>query len=141
MAVRFRERHAGTATHDPTSLAAALDDLDRIIALWSELQAEAEIPPDLILEESARYFGLSVQDLISPNRSRPLTTARHVAMYLMRECSGQSLVKIGETFGGRDHTTARHGIFKVEKDMRARTATYRQVQDLSRIIRGRARAG
>ena len=104
-------------------------------------QAEAEIPPDLILEESARYFGLSVQDLISPNRSRPLTTARHVAMYLMRECSGQSLVKIGDTFGGRDHTTARHGILKVEKDMRARTATYRQVQDLSRIIRGRARAG
>jgi chromosomal replication initiator protein len=104
-------------------------------------QAEAEIPPDVILEESARYFGLSVQDLISPNRSRPLTTARHVAMYLMRECSGQSLVKIGDTFGGRDHTTARHGILKVEKDMRARTATYRQVQDLSRIIRGRARAG
>ena len=104
-------------------------------------QAEAEIPPEVILEESARYFGLSVQDLISPNRSRPLTTARHVAMYLMRECSGQSLVKIGETFGGRDHTTARHGILKVEKDMRARTATYRQVQDLSRIIRGRARAG
>ncbi|HJU57719.1 MAG TPA: chromosomal replication initiator protein DnaA [Actinomycetota bacterium] len=104
-------------------------------------QAEAEIPPDVILEESARYFGLSVQDLISPNRSRPLTTARHVAMYLMRECSGQSLVKIGETFGGRDHTTARHGILKVERDMRARTATYRQVQDLSRIIRERARAG
>ncbi|HEY7660623.1 MAG TPA: chromosomal replication initiator protein DnaA [Actinomycetota bacterium] len=103
-------------------------------------QAEAEIPPDLILEESARYFGLSVHDLISPNRSRPLTTARHVAMYLMRECSGQSLVKIGETFGGRDHTTARHGILKVEKDMRARTATYRQVQDLSRIIRDRARS-
>lgn len=103
-------------------------------------QAEAEIPPQLILEESARYFGLSVNDLVSPNRSRPLTTARHVAMYLMRECSGQSLVKIGATFGGRDHTTARHGILKIERDMRARTTTYRQVQDLSRIIRGRARS-
>jgi chromosomal replication initiator protein len=102
-------------------------------------QAEAEIAPQLILEESARYFGLSVDDLVSPNRSRPLTTARHVAMYLMRECSGQSLVKIGETFGGRDHTTARHGIMKIERDMRARNTTYRQVQDLSRIIRGRAR--
>jgi len=103
-------------------------------------QAEAEIPPQLILEESAKYFGLSVQDLVSPNRSRPLTTARHVAMYLMRECSGQSLVKIGETFGGRDHTTARHGILKIERDMRARNTTYRQVQDLSRIIRDRARS-
>jgi chromosomal replication initiator protein len=102
-------------------------------------QAEAEIPPQLILEESARYFGLSVDDLVSPNRSRPLTTARHVAMYLMRECSGQSLVKIGETFGGRDHTTARHGILKIERDMRGRNTTYRQVQDLSRIIRDRAR--
>jgi len=102
-------------------------------------QAEAEIAPQLILEESARYFGLSVDDLTSPNRSRPLTTARHVAMYLMRECSGQSLVKIGETFGGRDHTTARHGILKIERDMRARSTTYRQVQDLSRIIRDRAR--
>jgi chromosomal replication initiator protein len=103
-------------------------------------QAEAEIPPQLILEESAKYFGLSVDDLTSPNRSRPLTTARHVAMYLMRECSGQSLVKIGETFGGRDHTTARHGILKIERDMRARSTTYRQVQDLSRIIRDRARS-
>jgi chromosomal replication initiator protein len=102
-------------------------------------QAEAEIAPQLILEESARYFGLSVDDLTSPNRSRPLTTARHVAMYLMRECSGQSLVKIGETFGGRDHTTARHGILKIERDMRARSTTYRQVQDLSRIIRDRSR--
>ena len=104
-------------------------------------QAEAEIAPQLILEESAKYFSLSVHDLISANRSRPLTTARHVAMYLMRECSGQSLVKIGETFGGRDHTTARHGILKVERDMRIRGATYRQVQDLSRIIRTRARSG
>ena len=103
-------------------------------------QSEAEIPPQLILEESAKYFGLSVEDLVSPNRSRPLTTARHVAMYLMRECSGQSLVKIGETFGGRDHTTARHGILKIEKDMRARSTTYRQVQDLSRIVRDRARS-
>jgi chromosomal replication initiator protein len=103
-------------------------------------QSEAEIAPQLILEESAKYFGLSIQDLVSPNRSRPLTTARHVAMYLMRECSGLSLVKIGDTFGGRDHTTARHGIQKIEKDMRARSTTYRQVQDLSRIIRGRARS-
>jgi chromosomal replication initiator protein len=102
-------------------------------------QAMAEISPQVILEESARYFGLSVDDLVSPNRSRPLTTARHVAMYIMRECSGQSLVKIGDTFGGRDHTTARHGILKIERDMRARNTTYRQVQDLSRIIRDRAR--
>jgi chromosomal replication initiator protein len=103
-------------------------------------QHEAEISPQLILDETAQYFGISREDLISANRSRPLTNARHIAMYLLRENTGQSLVKIGELCGGRDHSTALYGINQVEKKMRARDATYRQVQDLSRIIRGRARA-
>jgi chromosomal replication initiator protein len=49
------------------------------------------------------------------------------------------LVKIGEIFGGRDHTTVLHGINKVEGEMRARDTAFRQVQDLTRIIRGRVR--
>jgi len=101
-------------------------------------QTDAEIPPQVILEETARYFGLSHDDLVSKNRSRPLTTARHIAMYLLRERTGQSLIKIGETFD-RDHTTALHGIKKIEKNMRARDITYRQVQDLTRIITTRVR--
>ncbi len=102
-------------------------------------QTANEIPPKLILEETANYFSLSTGDLMSKSRSRPLTQARHIAMYLVRECTGLSLVKIGEIFGGRDHTTVLHGINKVEGEMRARDATFRQVQDLTRIIRGRAR--
>jgi chromosomal replication initiator protein len=102
-------------------------------------QTENEIPPQLIMEETASYFQLSTADLVSKSRSRPLTQARHIAMYLMRENTGLSLVKIGEIFGGRDHTTALHGIKKVETDMRARDATFRQVQDLTRNIRGRVR--
>lgn len=103
-------------------------------------QHVTEIPPQLIVDETASYFGLSRQDLTSPNRSRPLTNARHIAMYLVRECTGQTLVKIGEIFGGRDHSTALYGITQIEKKMRARDTTYKQVQDLSRIIRSRARA-
>jgi chromosomal replication initiator protein len=102
-------------------------------------QTENEIPPPMILEETAKYFSLSTGDLMSKSRSRPLTQARHIAMYLTRECTGLSLVKIGEMFGGRDHTTVLHGINKVEDEMRARDATFRQVQDLTRIIRGRVR--
>ena len=102
-------------------------------------QTETEIPPKMILEETAQYFSLSTGDLLSKSRSRPLTQARHIAMYLMRECTGLSLVKIGELFGGRDHTTALHGIKKIEAEMQARDATFRQVQDLTRIIRGRVR--
>ncbi len=102
-------------------------------------QTEHEIPPPLILDETAGYFSLSTDDLVSKSRSRPLTQARHIAMYLTRECTGLSLMKIGEIFGGRDHTTVLHGIKKVEDEMRARDTTFRQVQDLTRIIRGRAR--
>ncbi|MGE5226506.1 MAG: chromosomal replication initiator protein DnaA [Planctomycetaceae bacterium] len=102
-------------------------------------QTEHEIPPQLIMEETADYFSLSTGDLTSKSRSRPLTQARHIAMYLVRECTGLSLVKIGEIFGGRDHTTVLHGIKKVEDEMRARDATFRQVQDLTRIVRGRTR--
>ena len=102
-------------------------------------QSEHEIPPQLIMEETAQYFALSTDDLTSKSRSRPLTQARHIGMYLMRECTGLSLVKIGEIFGGRDHTTVLHGIKKVEDEMRARDTTFRHVQDLTRIVRGRAR--
>ena len=98
-------------------------------------------PADLILDETARYFGLSAQDLISPNRSRPLTNARHVAMYLIRESTGQSLVKIGELVRRtRPHDRPVTASTRSRRTCARRTATYRQVQDLSRIIRGRARA-
>jgi chromosomal replication initiator protein len=99
-----------------------------------------EIAAGLILEETSSYFGLQRDDLISKSRSRPLTTARHVAMYLLRELTGLSLIKIGEHFG-RDHTTALHGIKKIEGLMGARGSTYRQVQDLTKRIRARSRGG
>jgi chromosomal replication initiator protein len=83
-------------------------------------QTESEIPAPLILEETAAYFAISVDELISKSRSRPLTHARHIAMYLTRENTGLSLVKIGDMYGGRDHTTVLHGIKKVEDEMRAR---------------------
>ena len=102
-------------------------------------QTDQEIPPQLILEETAKHFSLAGSDLLSASRSRPLVQARQIAMYLMRECTGLSLVKIGELFGGRDHTTALYGIKKIEAEMQKRDQTFRHVQDLTRIIRGRVR--
>ena len=122
-------------TGQPMSLELAAHALDDLLP-----QAVEEIPAPLILEETARYFGLGIDDLTGKSRSRPIATARHVAMYLVRECTGMSLIKIGELFD-RDHTTALHGIQKIDGSMREREPVYRQVQDLSRIIRDRARGG
>jgi len=101
-------------------------------------QPGAEIPAVLILDETASYFGLTRDDLISKNRSRPLTTARHVAMYLLRECTGLSLIKIGELFE-RDHTTVLHGVKKIEMLMRDRAPIFRQVQELTKRVRSMGR--
>jgi chromosomal replication initiator protein len=106
-------------------------------ALEDLLPQGGEVPAEVILAETARYFGLRREDLVSKSRSRPLTTARHVAMYLLRELTQLSLVKIGELFD-RDHTTVMHGIQKVERLMLDRDATYRQVQALTKVIRGTA---
>ena len=76
---------------------------------------------------------------LKASRSRPLTTARHVGMYLLREQTGLSLIKIGDLFD-RDHTTVMHGIKKVEALMKARGGLYRQVQELTRSLRAPARA-
>jgi chromosomal replication initiator protein len=97
-----------------------------------------EITPVVILEETAAYFGLERGDLVSKSRSRPLTTARHMAMYLLRELTDLSLIKIGEKFD-RDHTTALHGIKKIEALMAARGSVYRQVEELTKKIKARSR--
>jgi chromosomal replication initiator protein len=122
------------------SLSRQRADLDLAERALEDLLPESgqEIRPDTILEETATYFGLGPGDLVSKSRSRPLTTARHVAMYLLRELTGLSLIRIGEHFE-RDHTTALHGIKKIEGLMPARGSTYRQVQELTKKIRARTR--
>ena len=120
-------------SQQPADLALAERALEDLIP-----ETGQEIRPGMILEETASYFGLGPGDLVSKSRSRPLTTARHVAMYLLRELTGLSLIKIGDLFE-RDHTTALHGIKKVEALMPDRGSTYRQVNELTKKIRAASR--
>jgi chromosomal replication initiator protein len=126
--------------HAYASVTAQLIELPLAERALEDLIPESgqEIPPDSILNETAEYFGLGPSDLVSKSRSRPLTTARHIAMYLLRELTGLSLIKIGERFD-RDHTTVMHGIKKIESLMPARGSTYRQVQELTKRIRASTR--
>src|ERR671919_575767 len=101
-------------------------------------QGNQEVPAETIMAETASYFSLRREDLVSKSRSRPLTTARHIAMYLLRELTGLSLIKIGELFD-RDHSTALHGIKRIENLMPNRDTVYRQVQGLTKKINDRAR--
>jgi chromosomal replication initiator protein len=60
------------------------------------------------------YFNITETELCSKNRSRDLAYARQIAMYLARELTNVSLPKIGENFGGRDHTTVMHACDKIK---------------------------
>jgi chromosomal replication initiator protein len=120
-------------TRQPVDLSLAERALEDLIP-----ESGQEITPQSIVDETAAYFAMDLADLMSKSRSRPLTTARHVAMYLLRELTGLSLIKIGELFE-RDHTTALHGIKKIEGLMQARGSVYRQVHELTKKIRARNR--
>jgi len=92
-----------------------------------------------IQRETAEYFALTVDDLCSSSRSRQLVTARQIAMYLCRELTELSLPKIGQLFGGRDHTTVMHADRKIRELMGERRAIYNQVTELTARIRQRSR--
>ena len=73
----------------------------------------AEITASTIITQTANYFGLTIDDLCGSSRSRVLVTGRQIAMYLCRELTDMSLPKIGQQFGGRDHTTVMHANRKI----------------------------
>ncbi|MFA9431571.1 chromosomal replication initiator protein DnaA [Egicoccus sp. AB-alg2] len=100
---------------------------------------EQEVSVQLIMDEVADYFSLTVEDLCSPSRSRQLVTARQIAMYLARELTDLSLPRIGKAFGGRDHTTVMHAKSKIAGLMQERRTIYDQVQELTNRIKTRAR--
>jgi len=80
--------------------------------------APPELTPDLIRTRVAQAWGVPVDALSSKRRTKDLTVPRQVAMYLMRQLLGLSLVEIGRLFGGRDHSTVIHSVEKVEQELR-----------------------
>ncbi len=99
-----------------------------------------EITAAHIMAVIAEYFSVSIDDLTSSSRSRVLVNARQIAMYLCRELTELSLPKIGQTFGGRDHTTVMHADRKVRSLMAERLSVFNQVAELTSRIKARARA-
>ncbi len=97
--------------------------------------ASSQVTPATIMAQTAAYFGLTLDDLQGQSRSRVLVTARQIAMYLCRELTDLSLPKIGQQFGGRDHTTVMHADKKIRQLMAERRAIYNQVTELTNRIK------
>ena len=76
----------------------------------------SQITPQRIQEVVAAHFRIKIDDLVSKRRTRNVTIPRQLAMFLCREMTDWSLPKIGEFFGGRDHTTVIHAYEKVNRE-------------------------
>jgi len=101
--------------------------------------AAPDISAATIIAQTAGYFDLSIDDVIGASRSRTLVTARQIAMYLCRELTDLSLPKIGQEFGGRDHTTVMHADRKIRTLMAERRSVFNQVTELTNRIRQSSR--
>ncbi|MEO6943436.1 MAG: chromosomal replication initiator protein DnaA [Lacisediminihabitans sp.] len=99
------------------------------------LDEDNVIAPVDIINHTAEYFKLTVDDLYGSSRSQAIATARQIAMYLCRELTNLSLPKIGQLFGNRDHTTVMYANKKISELMKERRSIYNQVTELTSQIK------
>ncbi|PKQ24978.1 MAG: chromosomal replication initiator protein DnaA [Actinobacteria bacterium HGW-Actinobacteria-5] len=97
--------------------------------------AETQISSTAIMTHVADYFGITVEELCGQSRTHVLVTARQIAMYLCRELTDLSLPKIGQLFGGRDHTTVMHADRKIRQLLRERRSVFNQITELTNRIK------
>lgn len=95
-----------------------------------------QITTDFIIEIISNYFGISVNDLKGNKKPKNIAYPRQIGMYLCRKNLDMSLKDIGESFGGRDHTTVLHACNKIEKDMENDKEITKSIMELEKRIKG-----
>ena len=120
---------------------ASLNQQEMTVALAEEVlndlmpQDAAPVDAQTIMDSSARYFGITHDDLTGSSRVANIASARQIAMYLCRELTDLSLPKIGAKFGGRDHSTVLHAVRKISEKIGVDRALYTQVTELTNQIK------
>ncbi len=118
-------------TSEPINLELAKDVLSDMLPE----EEFREITIEHIMKVTADHFNITINQLISPNRSRQLVTARQVCMYLCRELTNASLPDISSAFGGRHHSTAIHSLRKIEQLIQEKREVYNLIQKLTNKIK------
>ena len=89
---------------------------------------------DKIQTVTSNFFSISLSDMLSPRRSRPLARPRQIAMYFAKKLTTRSLPEIGRKFANRDHTTVIHAVKTVEKLLQNNDEIKKNVEELKSLI-------
>jgi len=116
----------------------SLELAEKVLADIVSAEETRQVTPDIILAATALNYGFSVEAICGPSRTRPLVTARQVAMYLVRELTDYSYPAIARVFGGRDHTTVIHAVDKITTQMKERRQIFDQVTEIRSQIKSSA---
>ena len=120
IATNIRELDGAFNTVLAYSLLAGSLDLEVAVAALKDIilpRPAKMITPQMIMEVVARYYNISVSEILSNRRSKDVIIPRQVAMYLCRYVLNMTFPKIGDEFGGKDHTTVIHSCNKVYSDL------------------------
>ena len=120
-----------TLTNQEISISLAENSLKDI---FSE-NTSTPLTPDLIQQVVAEHYNIRVEDIQGSKKPKNIAFPRQVSMYLCRKRLDISLPKIGESFGGRDHTTVIHAISKIEKQLETDTALQKTILQLEKEIK------
>lgn len=94
----------------------------------------APVTVKTIQESVANYYNLRIDDLKSQRRTRNIAYPRQIAMYLSRKLTDMSLPKIGEEFGGRDHTTVIHAYEKISENLKTDEGLQSMINDITKKL-------
>ncbi len=116
--------------------ALTVDEAQGLLGVALRGGPERRITVDEIQKTVADHFNLKQADLLSERRTRAIARPRQIAMYLCKQHTTRSYPDIGRRFGGRDHTTVLHGVRKIEELMPKEEQIARDVEALTRKLRG-----